>query len=480
MKLVFLGQQSWLFSSISTNILIDPILTESFGSSENQRFWIYPNRKIDRSSIPKINAILISSEHIQHFHLKSLLLLDRSIKVFIGFNTPYFVEQILTKYGFSVSRLEIGITQEIGEFAFTFFAGKEETIDVDARTHSILISETTIRKSVILQSDTTLSQQIINASQKDMYLEAIICTNNCKLGKDGKMIMLENILPIKTSYISGMPGLELLFEIVVKNVEHFSPTVNLVLNGSGYTTRKDRQPIFKWTQRELVNIASKLTFSNHIYGPCPGECFSFDDKEHFKIDDNVSWISQLKDFDLKLLSEVNYDENSLMPYSIFQYNNYTNDLTYNALLIAIEMELKCMSKTLILSELGADMIAIDEYLSGKLSEKRFSFQLINPNGEDLHFVFDISQVGFRKVTNVNHEAIKTYPFGMVIHLSDFIALLAGKIQAWELATAGAIKQWHVNHVHRSPIMYFLRHFAEDLKPDLAFLTYENSLSDGTL
>jgi L-ascorbate metabolism protein UlaG (beta-lactamase superfamily) len=73
MKATFLGHQSWLISSSNTNLLIDPVLYNSFGSDDDNSIEIYPPREINISRMPKIDAIILSHEHSDHFHIPTLI-----------------------------------------------------------------------------------------------------------------------------------------------------------------------------------------------------------------------------------------------------------------------------------------------------------------------------------------------------------------------------------------------------------------------
>ena len=73
MKVTLLGHQSWMITYNKTNVLIDPVLYEGFGSQDDNSIEIYPPRKIEFENIPKIDAIILSHEHSDHFHIPTLL-----------------------------------------------------------------------------------------------------------------------------------------------------------------------------------------------------------------------------------------------------------------------------------------------------------------------------------------------------------------------------------------------------------------------
>src|SRR5205807_1394442 len=82
-ELVYIGQQSWLVRYGSANILVDPVLGETFGSSENLRFRIVPSRSVDIQRMPRIDAVVLTNEHIGHLDFPSLNGLPREVPVLV-------------------------------------------------------------------------------------------------------------------------------------------------------------------------------------------------------------------------------------------------------------------------------------------------------------------------------------------------------------------------------------------------------------
>lgn len=55
-----------------TRILVDPVVEASFGHSPRLRFEIHPARRIDLDLMPRVDAVVVTNEHLDHFHLPSL------------------------------------------------------------------------------------------------------------------------------------------------------------------------------------------------------------------------------------------------------------------------------------------------------------------------------------------------------------------------------------------------------------------------
>src|SRR5262245_14440132 len=78
MKLTFLGHASWMVQSKATTLVSD-LLVESF--FRNGTFTICPTRQLELGAMPKLDALIITHRHRDHFDLETLLRLDRRIKV---------------------------------------------------------------------------------------------------------------------------------------------------------------------------------------------------------------------------------------------------------------------------------------------------------------------------------------------------------------------------------------------------------------
>jgi L-ascorbate metabolism protein UlaG (beta-lactamase superfamily) len=78
MRITFLGHASWLVTSGEATILTDPVLTD-FRSGT---FSISPTRALDLDRLPRIDAVVITHRHRDHFDLGTLHVLDKTTTIF--------------------------------------------------------------------------------------------------------------------------------------------------------------------------------------------------------------------------------------------------------------------------------------------------------------------------------------------------------------------------------------------------------------
>ncbi len=101
MEATFLGHQGWLVAGGSASILIDPLLTDSFGHGGHVGL-VHPPRTIE---LARIDAVVITHEHEDHFDIPSLLRIDRRTPIHLSERSSIAARTILRELGFAVELL---------------------------------------------------------------------------------------------------------------------------------------------------------------------------------------------------------------------------------------------------------------------------------------------------------------------------------------------------------------------------------------
>lgn len=120
-RVTFLGHQGWLLSTATTNVLVDPLLTERFGHG-GLLGLVYPPRRIDLARFPPIDAVVLTHEHDDHFDIPSLNRIARSIPVYLSARSSVAAHEILADMGFSVRPLHCEQPLRIGDLRYRTFA----------------------------------------------------------------------------------------------------------------------------------------------------------------------------------------------------------------------------------------------------------------------------------------------------------------------------------------------------------------------
>lgn len=95
-KITAVGHASFLIETAAGTILTDPVYFDPFESGASHS---YPERAVDLSGLPKIDCLVISHRHFDHFDVRTLSCLDRNAVVFHPEGEP-LIEHALAELGF--------------------------------------------------------------------------------------------------------------------------------------------------------------------------------------------------------------------------------------------------------------------------------------------------------------------------------------------------------------------------------------------
>lgn len=133
LQVTFLGWQGWLVSTETANVLVDPLLGESIGrgpAATRQTFVFWPPRRFKAAACPRVDALVISHEHEDHFNIASLARIDRRVRVILSGRASIAAWTLLTEMGFEVELLQPGRSLRIKDLELTFFAADHLSSDV--------------------------------------------------------------------------------------------------------------------------------------------------------------------------------------------------------------------------------------------------------------------------------------------------------------------------------------------------------------
>lgn len=121
LEVTFIGHQGWLVRTPGTAVLVDPLLSPSFGHGGHLGL-VYPPRTLDLSALGPIDAVWLSHEHDDHFDLPSLHQLDRRIAIYLSAHASDNAAGVLGAMGFTVHRVAADTTRTLGELSLRTFA----------------------------------------------------------------------------------------------------------------------------------------------------------------------------------------------------------------------------------------------------------------------------------------------------------------------------------------------------------------------
>ncbi len=177
----FLGHHGWLCQSKTACFIVDPLLCEEFGHAQALEYRVYPPRLWTPENFPKLDAIVLTHEHDDHFDIPSLAKLDRAIPVYLSSRSSSAARQILSIMGFTVKPLEPGQSVRFGDLELTAFAGDHVNLNCGDEwdTLPFFVRHTGGSGNFFSLVDITMTEQHIDwARAKDARPVLVSWTNN--------------------------------------------------------------------------------------------------------------------------------------------------------------------------------------------------------------------------------------------------------------------------------------------------------------
>jgi Beta-lactamase superfamily domain len=177
----FLGHQGWMVRTDRTCLLIDPLLREDFGDVHALSYRVFPPRVVTVEAFPRIDALLLSHEHDDHFDIPSLATLDRRIPVYLSARSSSAARDILATMGFTVHPWLPGVGVRIGDLEALPFAGDHVTVNCGDEWDTLpyLIRSTEGHGSLFSMVDIPLTQRHVEwVAEKASRPGLVSWTNN--------------------------------------------------------------------------------------------------------------------------------------------------------------------------------------------------------------------------------------------------------------------------------------------------------------
>lgn len=483
MRFIFLGHQSWLVENNGTAILIDPVLDRGFGHCEELQFQVWPPRLIDVERMPEPRAVFLSHEHLDHFHIPSLDMLPRSVVFYTGDITPIPVVETIRRLGFTCHRVAPASSVVVDDLTVTLYPAGPSTISWEKRVFQLVVSETNSAgdNDVFIPVDAMASLEYAGdiRSGRRKAPRAAILANNGQVVPPGALGAYTNLLPLENlKKRSDRSALELIDELVqARQLEGLPEVREIVLCGGGFVgPRSPHGPFLFSDHHWLAERINELQKAHEFYGPWPGEALNVEPGAPIAWN-SAPWV---------LLDEQERQrgEEKLSAYLAAPrvqriapvMPRFEDDAEALEALHEVERELPALARTLFHTAAGQAASSVHRFLDGPLSPQRCLLMLLDgPSGCTHAYAWDIAAMDFTSVPGIKQsEALRRYPYGMICYFRDFVAVLRGEQQIWDLAGT-AMQSWYIGDSYSTLVTAFYELFGEQSRPDLAARVYDKSL-----
>jgi hypothetical protein len=177
----FLGHQGWIFQAARSCVLVDPLLCEEFGRIHALDYQVHPPRVLNKAEFPKVDAVILTHEHDDHFDIPSLYQIDRRIPIFLSSRSSTAAFRIVRDMGFAVHPLKPGMLIRFDDLELLPFCGDllRTACGDEWDTLPFLIYDTAGDGSFFSMVDCTLTQAHLERVKERLPRPGLITwTNN--------------------------------------------------------------------------------------------------------------------------------------------------------------------------------------------------------------------------------------------------------------------------------------------------------------
>lgn len=452
----FLGHQSWLIEGSAGRCLVDPVVTRTFGNSPELQFEIWPPREVDLARMPRIDAVAFTNEHLDHFHLASLMLLRAHTR--LALVPPLFpgvATDVLVSLGYEIRRLKAEETV-VGGLAIRALIPPVQNLPVWESRCVPLFFRDVGGGTVLIQSDTALPED------SELTPDIFVATNNSQRRPPGwEGAGLTNLLA------GPEPDLDLLLTLGMRSTGQLRACRWVTFSGSGYRSIPRRhQPFRLADSRDVARVLNASSVESRFAGLAPGDRLATDgtvDRNEFVVESSP------------LIPESDRYRPPSPPDWSFSPLFGTNDAEADRVLV--KQGLRSLERLLTASKFGTHLVDLNRRRDLPVpSDRRFVIQARHDDGADV-YTFDIGENQFRLIEE--HRSLQSLviecPTGMSLWLGDLARVFGGEVQIWEVCSTACI-QWYVEDAFLSPASFFYEALAEPVQPELTARVYQNALS----
>ena len=390
------------------------------------------------------------------------------------------VTDAVASLGFRIRRQRPFESFNIGSLTAIFYPASDDTVFWESRVNQFLLYPTGQEDSAFfIAVDALIAQEYFDDISSGALPSpfAVAVSNNAQITPPGVFGALDNLANTKNEQAKkGLFGLSILHALLVEYVQGLEGTSHVFICGGGFMKDYPELGPFPFSdQKELAEAANALSLNLQIHGSYPGETYTLDKQVHEGpqapfVTLNHERFALLKAQSRRFIEAGRSIDMIRITASVTDTESMKRD---------VDAALQDMTLPLMLSTLGQFMVGLKKYMSGSLGSMRMVVCLLDDQGQtDSRWALDIVQTRFVRLPPDEDKALimTHYPFGIVAYLSDFHAMIHGRLQIWDIAGV-ALRTWFMGSSETSPVAFLYSWFGEHIHPKLYEIQYRRKVTE---
>jgi hypothetical protein len=287
----FLGHQGWLFHTGTSAVLVDPLLREDFGDAHALEYRVFPPRELKLDAFPKLDAVVLTHEHDDHFDLPSLARLDRAIPIHLSARSSIAAPQILREMGFTVHPLVPGIAARFGDLEIMPFAGDHLSTSSGDEwdTLPFLVRSTEGHGSFFSMVDIPITQMHVEwAAAKVMRPGLVGWTNNAMDWSHMADYLRERVEGTQQCFVNMGVGHKLISTV-------WGAPAGMLMCAGGIAFEGDRQwlneRVFCVDTEAVCKMMGNVYKKEKFYSTLPGQTFRMQANKLKSVEDSTPFLA---------------------------------------------------------------------------------------------------------------------------------------------------------------------------------------------
>lgn len=289
----FLGHQGWLFRSDKAAVIVDPLLCEEFGGIHALDYRVFPPRQWTPGAFPKLDAIVLSHEHDDHFDIPSLAKLHRDIPVYLSARSSTAGRAILEQMGFTVHALVPGASVRFADLEVTPFTGDHVGVNCGDEwdTLPFLVRSTEGHGSFFSMVDIPITQAHVEwAAAKAMRPGLVSWTNNALDWSYMADYLAERVEGTQQCFMKMGMGHKLIEQT-------WGTPAGMVMCAGGFAFTGDKawlnERVFCVDTDAVCRLIGNVYKKEKFWTGVPGQTFTLKANKLASVDERTPWLGTL-------------------------------------------------------------------------------------------------------------------------------------------------------------------------------------------